>query len=332
MAVSLLCVIAPTALARDLGPLVKKQKLTLINITSASGGDTGGAEAINDDGLIVGYANSSFGSNSYNAFAYDLTLGFRFLPSLPGGRNTSAVSINKQGQSVGGTEVNHEARALLWEKSGELVELHPGAEWTSSGAFSINDNGEVLGYARTPPLEVQFIWSAESGYSYFTNLGLAGLNKHGNVIGIDETGWFYAESLDQAPLYVTLPENYGVFRFLTDNRLIVGLYQNDAGYQQAFRYRPNGKIVPLENLPGTPGSFPLSANDRNQIVGMPDATVGAALWEGNKVYNLNDLIKPGSDWRILTRASGINNRGWIVGGGNTTNTSAGYLLRPKVDD
>ena len=135
----LFCVPASQTFARDLGPLVRKHKFTLVNLTQTSGGDTGGAEGINDDGWVVGYANSSVGSNSSNAFVYDAQDGFRFLPTLPGGRNTAAVSINKHGQSVGSTELNHQIRALLWTKSGELVDLHPGPEWTESSASWITD-------------------------------------------------------------------------------------------------------------------------------------------------------------------------------------------------
>jgi probable HAF family extracellular repeat protein len=331
MAVFFLSFAAEDGVSRDLGHLVKKRRFTIINLTLGAGGDTGGAEGINDDGWVVGYANSSPGSNSYNAFVYDAKGGFRFLPTLPGGRNTSAVSINKDGQSVGTTELNHQIRALLWQKSGDLVDLHPGPEWTESGVSSINDNGQVVGYARKPGETVAFIFSARDGYLYPSNVSVIALNDPGALIG-DAAGPVYAKSLDEELHHVNLPENFGAFRLLADNGLIAGVYQNDDGYQQAFRFHPKHRVVPLKNLPGTLGSFPLGINDHNQIVGMPDQAVGAVLWEHNKAYNLNELVPPGSSWVLLARAAAINNHGWIVGYGTTTNSSAAYLLKPEGND
>ena len=89
----------------------------------------------------------------------------------------------------------------------------------------------------------------------------------------------------------------------------------------------------LGTLGGDACSRALSVNLPGQVVGESGPNCGADptqafLWENGTMYNLNDLIPPGSGL-TLTFAWDINDRGVIAGQGLLSNgDSRAYLLVP----
>lgn len=77
----------------------------------------------------------------------------------------------------------------------------------------------------------------------------------------------------------------------------------------------------------------LAINDRGQIVGLSSNRLGiegiqhATLWENGQIVDLNDLIPAGAGW-TLELASGVNNRGQIVGYGVHDGRTQPFLLTP----
>lgn len=82
---------------------------------------------------------------------------------------------------------------------------------------------------------------------------------------------------------------------------------------------------------GTLGGFLSSAYDVNRagdVVGYSYDNLGrsrAFLWLGGHMYDLNDLMAPGSGW-ILEAAYGINDAGQIVGAGDWNGLKTAFQL------
>jgi probable HAF family extracellular repeat protein len=69
-------------------------------------------------------------------------------------------------------------------------------------------------------------------------------------------------------------------------------------------------------------------NNRGDVVGWseaPDGYYHAVVWREGVLYNLNDLVAPGSGW-LLVVANDINNSGDIVGGGYIDDELHAFLL------
>ncbi len=86
----------------------------------------------------------------------------------------------------------------------------------------------------------------------------------------------------------------------------------------------------LSPLPGDTGSAAWGINNAGVIVGQSvdsKGTIRACLWRNQKPVDLNTLLPGGSGW-TLTRASALNNKGWIVGAGNWNGKIHAFLLMP----
>jgi uncharacterized membrane protein len=112
-----------------------------------------GASSINNQGQIVGW--TEYNSRNYRATLFDPTGGGNNidLGALPGGRGfSSALSINNIGQIVGTAD----RKAVLFDPigAGNNIDLNtlidPGLGWTLQYAYSINDNGWIVGVGINP--------------------------------------------------------------------------------------------------------------------------------------------------------------------------------------
>jgi probable HAF family extracellular repeat protein len=98
-----------------------------------------------------------------------------------------------------------------------------------------------------------------------------------------------------------------------------------------------GKMIDLCVLPNCTTSEGNSINGEGQVVGeagLSSSTgpIGVAfLYSDGKMHNLNDMIPANSGW-VLSDATGINNRGQIVGTGELNGVGAAFLLSPDCKD
>ncbi|HEV2988944.1 MAG TPA: HAF repeat-containing protein [Candidatus Angelobacter sp.] len=117
------------------------------------GDSTSRANRINDQGTVVG---ASEGPSGVRAFLWTSSGGMQPIGSLSGGHYTEAFGTNNLGQVVGQSGSSLGTRAFLWTKTNGIVDLNdliPGlpAGMILTGAFSINDKGEIVAFGVINP-------------------------------------------------------------------------------------------------------------------------------------------------------------------------------------
>jgi len=255
------------------------------------------ANSINNVGQIVGRAKNNQGS--LRAFLFDSTGdGNNIDLGTLGGFESSAMSINNAGQIVGYAQAwpSHPdwyRPATLFDATGagnniDLGTLEP---YLSSVAHSINDAGQIVGFA----------WQATLFDSTGTsnNISLGGyesvawsINNVGQIVGREDGR-------------ATLFDSTGA-----ENNIDLGTLGGEDSEANAIN--DAGQIVG-------------HAQDSN---GQWYATLFDATGSGNNI-NLNTLINPLSNW-TLTTATDINRYGWIVGWGtNPAGEQHAFLLSPQ---
>ncbi len=138
-------------------------------------GNIGGAQwntpdAINDRGVVAGFANVPGGSTPASlfphAFVWTARTGMRDLGTLPGDVISEGLGMNDRNQIVGESCQAHFAncRAFLWRdgRMSNLNNLVPGYPGTLVNAGDINDYGEITGAASDNSATVAYL-AAPSG-------------------------------------------------------------------------------------------------------------------------------------------------------------------------
>jgi probable HAF family extracellular repeat protein len=134
-------------------PFLWDKKRGIQDLGLLSGGLSASAHWINDSGQIVGLSGIE-SDQFFHAVLWDK--GITDLGTLNGDLCSVAESINAAGQVVGGTfDCNTAAflHAFLWEHGGPMMDMNsltpPGSDLLLTGAFSINDRGEIAGQGTT---------------------------------------------------------------------------------------------------------------------------------------------------------------------------------------
>ncbi|HET6386968.1 MAG TPA: hypothetical protein VFJ58_26570 [Armatimonadota bacterium] len=184
------------------------------------------------------------------------------------------LGIDDMGRVVGCT---HSGRAFLYNR-GKTIDLGTLGGRTST-AQQINDAGQIVGTSETASGESHaFLYSGGK----MRDLGTLGEDRSSGT-AINNEGWVAGQSR---------PVN---------------------AISHAFLYR-NGKMEDLGKNPWGEVSEPRAMNDAGTMVGIAmryrDPS-SAVLWTGGHVYNLQNLIPPGTGWD-LRQATSINDRGQIT--------------------
>lgn len=265
------------------------------------GGTYSYARAINDSGQIVGGAYTT-GNAALRATqwidGHILTL------TDFGGRSSEAYSINSSGSIAGYSDSYSGATGVLWTdgKPSQLQSL-TGTPWRLFGANGINEAGEVVGSAYLPSKGAPHAVSWAQGIG--TDLGTLGgsssnafaVNDAGEIVGVSDI------AVGSSAQHATVWRN-GVAHDLGT----LGGY-----YSDARDINNSGQIVGLTYSPTT---------DRDGSL--------AYISDGLSMTDLNTLISNvDNPFRSLYMASGINERGQIVGTGTTVNGQYhAFLLTP----
>ncbi|WP_052744866.1 HAF repeat-containing protein [Micromonospora sp. HK10] len=243
------------------------------------------------------------------------------LRPLPGGTGTLPRDINEHGLVVGFCQsVAYAARPCLWWQ-GRPRDLGTLDERGTGTALAVNDLGEVVGenetYIRGGETRA-FIWRR----GVLTDLGgtgnriAVGINNHGQVIGVHDTGAGQRGFLWQRGVLTDLGTLGGadsVPADLNEHGQIVGTSTTADGSRHAFLWQ-DGRMTDLGPPSGDSGA--VAINDRGQVVGWTSSptAVGSFSWQGGVRTKIDGYV------------GDLNERGWIAG------TSAGqprraFLLR-----
>lgn len=128
------------------------------------GGRNSGAEAINNQGTIVGWAMlagpSPYWDGPTHAFMYDGTM--HDLSSAIGSNYSEAYGVNSSGAIVGDiSDSASGAKSAFLLENGKLTDLNSvlpaGSTWHLATALAINDGGQILGIGTSNGWERAFL-------------------------------------------------------------------------------------------------------------------------------------------------------------------------------
>ena len=234
------------------------------------GGANGSARGINNDGVIIGVAQTSDGSNHYFLWQNGV---MRDLDS--GGVDFQAGQINDQGVIAGTGSVGGTPYAMTWNH-GTLQALGPVARGTG---VLLNQSGDVAWTEPTPSGPHAFLWHAGTIQDLGTLGGpssqATGLNDAGQVMGFSSTGtqvdvfiWKDGQMQD------VVSRIAGTFSFSTvgfNNRgWIAGRAVFGTDFPQTLvSWLWNGdSLVMIPALPGYKNGDPMALTERGDVYGV----------------------------------------------------------------
>ena len=254
-----------------------------------------------------------------------------------------AEDINDRGEVVGtsssdSNDIFGPSSAFKWKDERIAPLMSP----SSSGAFGINEYGDVVGWAvrSSGQLMQAARWDGES-MSYlgtfpgFESSYARDINNFGLVIcnAREHSSWTQRAFLWKSGVIVelgTLGGQSATAHAINELGQIVGTantslvreppYQNSA-ISHAFLWE-EGRLVDIGTLGGK-DSVAHAINDHGWIVGISEVDMTSIiggeqspfLYFNGEIRNLNDLIPRNSGW-VLFNAVAINNRGQILATGN----------------
>jgi probable HAF family extracellular repeat protein len=314
----------------------------IIDLGTLNGCPSSDARSINNHGQIVGWV--SYDSSNF-ATLFDSTGGGHNIGLW--GWQGEVWSINDNGQIVGGRIWPPDAPppppiATLFDPTGSGKNISLGTlGGDSSKAFSINNHGQIVGYAED--------WSGFQRATLFDPTG----GGHNIALGewgsearsINDNSQIVGRAGGAALFDPTGGGNNIALSNLTSGALSINNNGQIVGWvwvsyrpvtQRATVFDPTGggNNIDLGTLGGT-NSCAWSINDNGQIIGWADDGSGnmkAALFDptgGGNNIDLNTLIDPSLGW-TLKAAFSINDNGWTVGRGiNPAGFERAYLLIPE---
>lgn len=292
----------------------------------------------------------------------------RTLPMLPGDNTGLAYAINGRGDILARSKHKFTSRDFLLTRGSRIVTFYTPDPKVRAALTGLNDSGQVVGQwmaagdvsANDPFRRTfaprPFIWCngvttwLNQGHDPVSLLSALAVNDRGQVLATMGSQSSY--SGEQVGVGPVLWEN-GYTRKLqgltfeplafNDADLVVGAVNATV---ENIDYHAVESHIPAVWQSGretwlTPGEAyddyaARAVNRRGQVVG--DSNRGAFVWQAGRFLPLADLIPPESGW-LLTSATGINDRGQIVGYGLyyagrdqkraiTYNMTRAFLLTP----
>jgi probable HAF family extracellular repeat protein len=303
------------------------------------------ALGINNHGEVVGYR---FLGEDYQAFLYSYA--DRSLTDVGsfGGKINAACAINDAGQVTGYSQDNSgDLKAFVFSRNQPIASLGMSENATMSEAFGINNTGAVVGDIQSG---TQNHRPALFSNGWVQDLGLGGsnqpdaletayaINDGGQIVGRHSAGpnAFHAFSFlnGNTTDFSTLGGANGEALAINKHGLVVGDSNIADGPAHAFVF-DHSQLKDLGTLPGyETASYARGINSSGDIVGESDSAdqKRAFLATKGQLVELDKLAENLSEagFNSLDVAYGINEKGWIVGYGTTTdNLTAAFIAVPE---
>lgn len=284
---------------------------------------SGRGNPVNDRGLVAG--STTVDGRSRAAVFNLATRTIRVLTAFRG-RDTAAADVNRSGEVTG--EVRYPGqttKALYWStRTGQAWTLS-GPGGTQSQGVAINDRGVVAGTVGDPVSSRGALWHTRTGRRVLLPLDrVAGINRAGAVVGyrVEEIGeithvrpvvW-RPGGAKETTLQALPGDDSAMPSDISDTGIVVGESHSlvrDDNVTRPVMWRAR-RVAPCR-LPSAAGSGSANAvNDGGLVVGVK---VLSPTEESPVVWN--GCADPGvllsSDRRSFTVATGINDRGQVVG-------------------
>ncbi|WP_375515545.1 DUF3466 family protein [uncultured Nostoc sp.] len=321
--------------------------LTAISLTASKSALAASLYSVTDLGNLTGEAFSyatgindsgEVAINSLNGSFFYSNGSLKKISPLPGDNESGVTGINNLGQVVGNSVAsnNFTGNNPFLYSNGITQPL----AIKNAIPYAINDRTQIVGGASGLG---PFLYSNGTATSIGTPGTIAyGLNNLGQVVGILNSSTAFLYENGQTTNLGTLPgDRYSEADDINDLGQVVGssgltevddgnafLYSSSTGLQDLGRLRPTDLF-----------SVALGINNLGQVVGFSGTnsdsfppynnSLRAFLYSDNTLYDLNDLIAPGSDAGFtLRRAEAININGQIVGSGAVNGQLHAFLLTP----
>ena len=316
---------------------------TLTDLGAVTAQPRSEATAINSSGIVVGDSFNSTGPDSAIVWRPGATGSYSStaLPNLAGGSIANDVSDTGVIVGVSGQTIPQGERAVLWDATGvhDLNITLPAGSPGSVGR-GINAKGQIVGDIGGPG-GGGFQWEAGTVTLLGQSLFAQAINSAGEIVGRHETVCcsFAFHALFAGAVPVDLPA-FGPgsptgAADVNDSGDIVGASGVRHGTPPFTYFVPHGALWQgdaITNLGTLAGcdceSSALAINNAGTIVGYSDGPdtdpyFHAVIWKNGSIQDLNNLV-PANSGVLLERASGINDKGQIVG--------TGYRLPVTGDD
>lgn len=303
------------------------------------GGFFSGAYGINASGQVAGLSQLA-GGGGHAVRWTDTTP--TDLGSLNGGTNSQGNCINDSGQIAGyfnGTGANAAPAALWTGTTGAILSNPVGG--TYANAYGINASGQVTGYGydASAGFTHAVVWTGTTG----TDLGTLA-QYSGPFAGISSVGYGINDAGQVAGWAQDDQYRKHAVRW-------TGTTPTDLGFGFGYGINASGQIVgsggsghaviwtgmtptDLGSLGGG-GSVGYGINDYGDVIGMSyiagNTAQDAFLYTGGTMYDLNDILLPGSSVSNLVISkggNGINNLGQIAATGTVGGQTHALRLDP----
>lgn len=250
------------------------------------GADYSSALDINDEGEIVGEANTDA---AMVPFMWNAKGEISRIPLLPGDSCGQAIAINKHGHVVGYSSGDNGVRAFLWMRKAAVLNLGVLPGGTHSLARDVNDSDEVVGTSGSSSGDRAVLWT-----------------KSGNILDLG-----------------TLAGDWTSEANAINNKGEVVGYSKGPGGMRAFIWSSKGGMQELGILPGGNSSRATDINDRGEVVGSSASDVDAKAFIWTKQTGIVDLNSPASVFHgfVFIEAQAINSRGQIIVTGRSPHES-----------